>query len=337
MHNKPRRPKRSILPREARLDAPGTLHHVMIRGIEGADIFYTDEDRKDFVTRVGELVERTKTEITAWALMRNHAHVLLFSGPGGLSGFMRSLLTGYVVNFNRRHQRRGHLFQNRYKSIICEEEEYLLQLVRYIHLNPLRAKIVTTMRQLDGYRWCGHSVVVGKEENEWQETQYVLGQFGRNRQKAIRAYRRFVEEGIKEGHRPDLIGGGLIRSLGGWSQVLSLRGKGEQVEYDARILGSGDFVQKILDEGNKRLDRQLRYCRAKETVDDVIGRMCKKYEIKEGELRGGGKRRGVTKARREIAQYLSEEMGVPMAEIARNVGVGTSAVAMSLKQKENEG
>ena len=322
------------MPRQARLDAPGTLHHVMIRGIEGADIFYRDEDRKDFVSRVGELVERTKTEIVAWALMGNHAHVLLFSsGSGGLSGFMGSLLTGYVVNFNRRHQRRGHLFQNRYKSIICEEEEYLLQLVRYIHLNPLRAKIVKTMNQLDRYRWCGHSVLVGKEKNEWQETHYVLDRFGRNKQKAIGAYRKFVGEGIKEGHRPELTGGGLIRSLGGWSQVLSLRGKGEQVEYDARILGSGDFVQKILDEADKRLDRQLRYRRAKETVDDVIARMCKKHGIKEAELRGGGKRRGVTKARREIAHYLSKEMGVPMAEIARNVGVGTSAVAMSLKQK----
>ena len=93
------------MPRQARLDAPGTLHHVMVRGIEGAKIFYDDEDRKDFVTRIGALVQRTGTEITGWALMSNHAHLLLFSGSGGLSGFMRSLLTGYVVNFNRRHQR----------------------------------------------------------------------------------------------------------------------------------------------------------------------------------------------------------------------------------------
>lgn len=110
------------MPRQARLDSPGTLHHVMIRGIEGGRIFHDDEDRGNFLGRVGQVVERTGTRIVAWVLMDNHVHLLLFSGPAGVSTFMRRLLTGYAVWFNRRHQRFGHLFQNRYKSIVCEED-----------------------------------------------------------------------------------------------------------------------------------------------------------------------------------------------------------------------
>ena len=114
------------MPRQARLDAPGTLHHVMLRGIEKSTLFRDDEDRKDFLARVGDLTEKTKTRILAWVLMDNHVHFLLISGPEGISSFMRKLLTGYAIRFNRKHQRSGHLFQNRYKSIVCEKDPYLL-------------------------------------------------------------------------------------------------------------------------------------------------------------------------------------------------------------------
>ena len=155
------------MPRQARLDDPGTLHHVMIRGIEGKSIFRDNRDRKEFVTRLGNLSKETGTRVLAWALLRNHVHLLLFSGPSGLALFMRRLLTGYAQGFNRRHRRRGHLFQNRYKSIVCEEDPYLLELVRYIHLNPLRASLVKSLGELERYPWSGHRVLVGREKNGW--------------------------------------------------------------------------------------------------------------------------------------------------------------------------
>jgi len=144
------------MPRQARLDAPGTLHHVMIRGIEEANIFWDDKDREHFLWRVGEIGKATETRILAWALMDNHVHMLLFSGSSGLPRFMRRLLTGYAVWFNRRHQRSGHLFQNRYKSIVCEEDGYLLELVRYIHLNPLRSHVVGNLEELAAGWLRGH-------------------------------------------------------------------------------------------------------------------------------------------------------------------------------------
>ena len=324
------------MPRQARLDAPGTLHHVTIRGIEGSTIFRDGEDRKDFLSRVGDLTEKTRTRILAWVLMDNHVHFLLFSGPEGISSFMRKLLTGYAIRFNRKHQRSGHLFQNRYKSIVCEEDPYLLELVRYIHLNPLRASVVKSVEGLDRYRWSGHSVLVGKQKNDWQEVEYVLGYFGSEKSKAIRAYRRFIEEGKEQGSRPELVGGGLIRSLGGWSRVLSLRGKGERVEHDSRILGGGDFVKEILREADKRLRRQMKDKEAEDSIDRVIKKMCTEAGVKEEELRSGGKRRRVTKVRGEVAFYLTKEMGLSMAEIARNLGVGTSAIGMAIGRMKDE-
>ena len=103
---------------------------------------------------------------------------------------MRRLLTGYAVWYNRKYHRTGHLFQNRYQSIVCEEEAYLLELVRYIHLNPLRGGMVKKMEELDGYPWSGHGVLVGRNKNDWQERDYVLSQFSETRGKAVRAYRR---------------------------------------------------------------------------------------------------------------------------------------------------
>ncbi len=159
--------------------------------------------------------------------METHAHLLVRSGKAGVSSLMRKLLTWYAQYYKRRHNRTGHLFENRYKSILCEEEKYLLALVRYIHLNPVRANVVKTIEELDRYPWSGHRMIMGKEEYRWMDRGYLLAQFASTKRKALRAYWHFVQEGLGEGHRPDLGGGGLIRSQGGWSQVLQeSRGKG---------------------------------------------------------------------------------------------------------------
>ena len=146
------------MPRSARIDIPNILQHVIVRGIEKRDIFSDDEDRHSFVERLSNLLVSTETDCFAWALLDNHVHLLLRPRQIPLSKFMKRLLTGYAVTFNLRHRRSGHLFQNRYKSIVCEEEQYLLELVRYIHLNPLRARIVSTINELDRFDWCGHAV-----------------------------------------------------------------------------------------------------------------------------------------------------------------------------------
>jgi len=248
---------------------------------------------------------------------------------------MRRLLTGYAISYNRRHQRTGHLFQNRYKSILCEEEPYLLALVYYIHLNPLRASIVKSIEELDRYPWSGHSVLVGKAKNNWQERDYVLRQFSEYKGKAVRTYRKFMEEGKDQGKRSELIGGGLIRSLGGWSQVLSLRGKKDSITHDARILGGEDFVTEILKEADRNLKRQLRPREKTALIDQFIKKICKEEGINERELSMGGRRRKVSRARARIAYQLSSELGIPAAEIARHLGVCTSAIIKAIQNLES--
>jgi len=306
----------------------------MIRGIEGKAILRDNRDRRDFDSRLGDLSKETGTPILAWALLRNHVHLLLFSGPAGLALFMRRLLTGYAQGFNRRHRRRGHLFQNRYKSIVCEEDPYLLELVRYIHLNPLRASLVKSLGELDRYPWSGHRVLIGGGKSEWQERNYVLRQFHPREKDAIRTYRRFMEEGKDQGRRPELVGGGLIRSLGGWSEVLSFRRHGERVEYDGRILGGGDFVSGILREADQKVRRHLPVREKGALKERIIKEMCKKEGVGEGELRMGGQARRVSRVRSKIAWSLGRQYGISLAEIARDLGVCTSAIAKAVRRME---
>jgi len=201
------------MPRKARIDAPGALHHIICRGIERRRIFQDDADRENFVSRLGRLLRETSTPCYAWALMPNH--LLLRTGNAPITTVMRRLLTGYAVSFNLRHNRHGHLFQNRFKSILCQEDPYLLELVRYIHLNPLRAKIVTTLTELDRYGFCGHSILIGERGNDWQETGTVLSLFGETLPVARKRYRVFVEKGIALGKRPELTGWGANQKLWG--------------------------------------------------------------------------------------------------------------------------
>ena len=172
------------MPRQARLDAPGTLHHVILRGLEQGAIVKDDMDREVFVSRLGAVAQVTGTTIYAGVLLPNHAHVLLRSGGAGLPRFMRRLLPGYAQAYNRRHRRHGHLFQNRYTSFVVEAEPYLLDLVRYLHLNPLRAKLVPDLPRLDRSPWCGHRGLLRRETPAWQDRAYVLSWFGRSERAA---------------------------------------------------------------------------------------------------------------------------------------------------------
>ena len=201
--------------RGPRLDAPGVLHHGMVRGTERRAIFRDPRDRDDLVARAAARAEANAWGVVGWARLPNHAHLLVRTGRQPLAAAMRSLLTGYAGAFNRRHKRHGHLFQNRYKSIVVEADPYLQELARYIHLNPLRAGLVRDLTALDRYRWTGHSAVLGRVKRPWQAGDEILGPFGTKAGPARRQYRAFVAAGVRQGRRPELQGGGLKRSAGG--------------------------------------------------------------------------------------------------------------------------
>ncbi len=323
------------MPRQPRLDAPGTLHHVIIRGIEKRPIVADAEDRQQFVSRLGQLVLELHMPIYAWALLTNHAHLLVRSGPSGLPAFMRRLLTGYAVTYNRRHRRHGHLFQNRYKSIVCDEETYLQELVRYIHLNPLRARLVETLVELETYPWCGHATLLNKGGYEWQEQASVLWRFGPTERAAKAAYRQYVREGVAQGRRPELVGGGLIRSRGGWAEVVAMRQRGEREFTDERVLGSGEFVEGLVRRAEERLQKQVAQRQNREGLAVYIEQECRKAGITVQELQGGSRRRRISQVRATLAWQLVGERGATLAEAARYLGVTTAAICTALKQKVN--
>jgi len=322
------------MPREARIDAAGALQHVIARGIERRAIFQDDQDRQNFITRLGELAVETRTQCLAWALIPNHFHLLLKTGRVPIATFMRRLLTGYAVGYNRRHQRSGHLFQNRYKSILCQEDAYLKELVRYIHLNPLRAGIVTEMSTLDKYPFSGHCFIMGKRDNGWQSVNAVLALFGKNKSTARHQYRQFVMKGVELGRRPELIGGGLIRSAGGWSMVRSLRKAGIFQKSDERILGDGNFVDSVLSNAQEVLDKRYLLSAKGVKLEDVVSVVANLYAIKPQAFIGPSKERRIVKGRALICFWAVRELGMSMTKVAEYLKIAVPTVSIAVKKGE---
>ncbi|MFH1259209.1 MAG: transposase [Elusimicrobiota bacterium] len=313
------------MPRKPRIDRPGLLYHIMVRGIERREIFKDDNDREDFVGRLKKSLEWSGAKCYAWTLMPNHLHLLIKTGEKPLNRIMRKILTGYAVNFNIRYKRAGHLFQNRYKSIIVEEEAYLLDLVRYIHLNPIRAKIVKDLRELEGYKWSGYGTIMGEQEATWQDPEEILRRFGRSVREAREKYREFVEEGIKQGKRKDLVGGGLIRSLGGLTAVLINRRSGQREMGDDRILGPGEFVEGILknEEERDKLNKKVKKIGINK-LKEVIGRH---YKTTEEELTGKSQRRSITEARGVLSYIGMKYAGLNGNQLAKIMRVSSSGIS----------
>ncbi len=316
------------MPRQPRLDAPGTLHHVMVRGLERRVIFRDDPDRADFVDRLAQLAEQGALTVYAWALLPNHAHLLIRTGTRPLARSMRSLLTGYAGAFNRRHKRVGHLFQNRYRSIVVEAEPYLLELLRYLHLNPLRAQVVPDLRKLDRYPWTGHSALLGTVARPWQATQEVLARFSPRVRRARTAYRAFVAGGIPQGRRPELQGGGLIRSLGGWHAVQALRRGREAYLGDERVLGSREFVERL----RREAEAHSQAPGHRVPLDGLVARVCRHVGVEPAALRGGGRAPAVIRARNGIAYLWMEVLGRPGRPLAPVLGVRPQNVYQAVKR-----
>ncbi len=322
------------MPRKSRIDAPGALHHIICRGIERRAIFKDDYDRDRFVERLATVLEQTGTLCYAWALIPNHFHLLIRTGSIPVAGVMRRLLTGYAVNFNWRHRRSGHLFQNRYKSILCQEEPYLLELVRYIHLNPIRAGLVADMKSLRGYPYCGHSRLMGKIKSGFQDTEKVLSMFGQTRREARKRYRDFVTEGLAVGKRPELTGGGLIRSAGGWHALKEFRRMGVHFKSDERLLGDSDFVDSVLKAAKEKLDRRCRLQAEGYGFEDVVSRVCEIYHLNRHDLLSWGKRRRRAMARSVVAYWAVRELGMSVREAGEKLGLSPSAASRCVQRGE---
>jgi len=219
--------------RKPRVEFPGGLYHVISRGNDRRAIFRDDGDRKQFLELLAKYRKQQGFRLFAFVLMTNHFHLLIETSSVPLSKTMQQFLGSYTRYFNRRYHRVGHLFQGRYKAILCETDPYLLELIRYIHLNPVRSKIV---RDPVAYRWSSHRVYLGKEERDFVDVSAVLKMMGKGLTVARKAYSKFVLDRISQGHRED------------YYQT-----------REQRFLGSEVFVEEIksqVEEGDEKMSKR---------------------------------------------------------------------------------
>ena len=322
------------MPRQGRIDIIGCIYHIIIRGINGEIIFRDNEDRLEFIKRLSEAIKSTGNICYGWAIMSNHSHLLIRRGKKPISDLMRKLLTGYALYFNRRHKRRGYLFQNRYKSILCEEEKYLLELIRYIHLNPLRARIVKDIESLSEYPWTGYSALMGKEVKRFQEVEEVLGRFGKKRKDAAKELKKFMEEGIKQGKREDLTGGGLRRSAGGWEAVLEMKRRKEYWRGDERILGEGEFVDEVLRGAEHELEKTERNQREGYTFDYLLEKLSNEYKIEKKDITKKGRKNRISEAKAVLACIANKELGITGKILAERLKCTQPAISMLIRKGE---
>ncbi|HOE17162.1 MAG TPA: transposase [Syntrophorhabdaceae bacterium] len=310
------------------------IYHVIVRGIEKKSIFVNDRDRKDFFKRCSELLPETKISCYAWAFMPNHVHLLLRTGDVSLSTLMARLLTGYATSFNRRHKRAGHLFQNRYRSIICQEEVYLKELVRYIHLNPLRAGIVPDFESLARFSWCGHSVLFDNKTCTWLDKDYILSFFGTNASKAKTSYLEFVKAGINQGRNPELAGGSLIRSLGGWEEANKCRSH-SLMKGDERILGDKSFVMGILAKAEEKMARRYAIRQSGLDIATIEKRISDICEINLKDLYCRGRHKRLVEARSIFCFWAVQELEVTMKDLALRFAITEAAVSYAVRRGQN--
>ena len=293
------------MPRPKRIHYEGAVYHVTSRGNERRKIVMNDADRWMFIRLLGEMVEENGVLCHAWVLMDNHYHLMLETPSANLSTAMKHLNAQYTQKFNKKHYRNGHLFQGRYKAIIVEKDSYLKELSRYVVLNPVRARMVKHPKD---WKWSSYRATAGFDRAEkWLEVDWLLGQFGKERKKAQKSYRTFVEEGMGKKEKP-------------WDDL-----------YSRIYLGGKEFLDKVHEVGqrHKHLDvPKYQKHVVKQDPKEVLEKVGRMYGEKPEEILRAGKRESEA---RDMAIYLlKRKSGMSSKAIGMKMGVGESAVGNRL-------
>jgi putative transposase len=297
------------MPRPRRIDYEGAVYHVTSRGNERRAIFRDDSDRWMFLRILGEVVDHCDVVCHAWVLMDNHYHLMLETPVANLSLAMKHLNGIYTQKFNKKHHRTGHLFQGRFKAMVVERDTYLKTLCRYVVLNPVRARMVKGPRD---WKWSSYRATAGWEKAEpWLETDWIIGQFGRNRKRAQKAYRAYIEEGLK-----------IKKSV--WEDL-----------YSGIYLGGRDFLDRAHEIGQRHKDldmpkfqKQVVLQKPEEVIREVSKAYGEKAEILSEWKRGS--------EARDVAIYLlKRKSGMSLKEIGKKIGIGATGVGNRWRRVKN--
>lgn len=289
--------------RKPRIEFEGAFYHVISRGNARQNIFLSDSDFQRYLAYLGEYQRLYRFRIFAYVLMTNHVHLLLETSKTPLSKIMQRLNSRFSLSFNRIHLRIGHVLQGRYQALLCDKESYLLELTRYLHLNPVRAKIV---RRPDEYPWSSYHAYFGRREQVDVDTHPVLIQFGATVKAGRERYRRFVLEGMADGHRSEYYAG-----------------------IEGRMLGSEQFIKAL----QKKFPVTSRD-RRQVTVMELLNKAGAFFGKRPSEFKGSGKQRHLVEVRRWIAYVGCRHMDIHPSELARELGVDPSCISQSVRKIE---
>ena len=280
--------------RKPRLHVPGGLYHIVLRGNARQSVFFNAADRHYFYELLAEGVTRFGYRVHAFCLMTNHLHLALQMGEQALSSGMQNLSFRYTRYLNSRLKRVGHVFQGRFKAYLVDEDRYGLALVRYIHLNPVRAKMVKTPQ---AYAWSSHRAYLGTEDLPWLTTHWVLGQFAARAVLARQRFGEFVASGLRDGHSEIFYGG----------------------EADNRIVGNEDFLNQVIPE-NEIPIRPI-------PLTDIVAYVCRRSGFSEERLRAAGKGRDAAQLRTLVAWLAIRSRSCSLTEVATHFSRSPSTLS----------
>jgi REP element-mobilizing transposase RayT len=287
------------MPRKPRIHMPGGLYHVILRGNARQDIFFTEADRLMFYSLLEEGVLRFDYRVHAFCLMSNHVHLAMQMGAQPLSKGLQNLAFRFTRHINRTQNRVGHLFQGRYTALLVDEQAYGLELVRYIHLNPVRARIV---HDPAAYPHSGHPGYIGKRKFPFLTTGWVLALFDARPGVARGRYARFVAEGISEGRRIEFHAG----------------------THQTGVVGDERFVQAVAQPSPEQTN-----CRGA-SLDRVVMCVCQELGVTEADLIHAGKQRTPSQARAVIGWLASSTSAATLSEVARRFQRDLSGISRSV-------
>jgi len=285
--------------RKPRLHVPGGLYHVILRGNDRQTIFFSDKDYGRWTKLIARGLARYLHRIHAWCWMPNHVHIALQAGEQPIAAFMQYVASLYARQTNKLLDRSGHLFERRYRAILVESNPYLLTLIRYIHMNPVRAGLVENLLQ---YPWSSHASYMGLATCDFLTVDWVLSTFSARRRQALARYEKFMGGDSTEGTEIRL---------------------SEGTEQDDRILGSERFVEQV--------SRQSKTPGSPRDLDAIVSVFCEQYGIREVELCGPSRCRLYSHVRALIADQARNAGVATLAQVARRFNRSNAALSLAVR------
>jgi REP element-mobilizing transposase RayT len=295
----------------------------MSRCLDHYSLFSDDADREYFLSLLETCLQRTNTRCYAWVLLSNHYHLVIRSSDHELWEIMKPLNMRYAHYHQKKTNRRGPLFMDRFKSIVTQDQNYVQELVRYVHLNPVRAGVCDNLGELENYSWSGHSVLMGKCNRKFQDTATVLGRFGADTESARLEYCRFLSSGLEASTDED-----ILLSLVRKSNACSESGR----KTSCWVIGDHAFVRSALESSEAWRLRISRFEKEGGSLDCIAEKISSVFTIEKKMLHNRHRGGEASFARKAFSYVAARHYRAPVRLIAEYLGVSAGAVSAMINQ-----